>query len=85
MCFYSGLADDQLRGDFCVGHAPGDETEHLLLALGQLVELSGQVVPRGRTADELLDEPAGERRREQRVPRCDGAHGVGQLGGRRGL
>jgi hypothetical protein len=68
---HGGLGDEQRASDLRVRQAPGHEDEHLALALGELVELGtrGHRGPPG----ELLDQTAGDRGREQRLPRRDHA------------
>jgi hypothetical protein len=60
------LADDQLLRDLRVREPSRDEAEDLELARGQLVEALGRR-RRGGGAGELLDQPLGDRRRQQRL------------------
>ena len=76
------LGDDQLGGDLGVREAAGDELEDLELAGGELVE-AGRGRAGGRAgARELLDQPAGDRRREQGVAAGHDADAVRELLGR---
>src|SRR5437588_12430046 len=70
MCLDGGLADDQFGRNLSVRETPGDVPEHLELARGELIE------PRRRLrlwSCELLDQAAGDRRREQGVAAGDRA------------
>jgi hypothetical protein len=58
------LAEEEPLRELGVGQAAGDQAEHLGFALGQLAERRGALAGR-RPADELLQEPAGDGRREQ--------------------
>ena len=54
------LAHDQLCGDLRVGHALGDQPEHLQLALGQPVQAAGaDAVRRGQVAGRTCPATAG--------------------------
>src|SRR4051794_4631499 len=62
------FADDELGGDLGVGVAAGDEFEHLELARGQFLQAGGVGVGHRGAAEEALDQPAGDRGREQGSP-----------------
>ncbi|MEV7098026.1 hypothetical protein AB0M80_34790 [Amycolatopsis sp. NPDC051045] len=62
------MADVQVGGDLVVGQAAGYQDQYLVFASGDVVELAwgrGGLEARG----ELLDEPAGDGRCDQGVPR----------------
>ena len=67
------LAHDQLGRDLGVRQPARDELEHLELARGQLVEALGRRRGGGRGGRELLDQPLGDRGREQRLALRDDA------------
>ena len=80
------LADHQLRRDLRVGQPAGDQPQHLELARRQLGQRGRHAAGLGAGGvGEALDQPAGDRRREQRVPGRRHAHGVEQAVGRRVL
>jgi hypothetical protein len=61
------LAEGQFGGEFGVAQAPGEQPKHLKLARGQLGQVGVHGRAGGRTRREPLDEPAGDRWREQGV------------------
>src|SRR3954454_3495365 len=64
---HGGLAHDQLGGDLRVRHPARDQLEDLVLARRQLVELLRRRAVDGRVRGELLDQPARDRRGQQRL------------------
>jgi hypothetical protein len=75
-----GLADVELAADLRVGQAGRDQPEDLRFALGELAELFRRGWP--RDAGEPADHVLGDRGRQQRVSRGDGADRGDQLFGR---
>ncbi len=87
MGLHRRLAEVQRGGDLGVRQAPRHVDQHLALALGELLE-PGRRTARRRAvgpADEVGDEPAGDRRRQERLAGGDDPHGGDQLLGRRVL
>src|SRR5207248_8697783 len=76
-----GVGHDELLGDLRVGEAAGDEFQDVELAGCQVVELWWR--PRGGrvVADERVDQPPGDGRREQGFSLVDGADGCDELFG----
>ena len=75
-----GVADDEFAGDVGVREAAGDEPQHFELARGQLGERRG-LFALGRPACVVLDQPARDRGREERVAGGDHADGLSELVG----
>ena len=73
------LADEERPGDLAVGESAGDEPEDLEFAVAELGERRGGAGGRWRSADELLDEPTGDRGGEEGISCCDDPDGVGEL------
>ena len=74
-----GRAHDQPLGDLVVGQPLGDQRDDLALAVGEHVEARRELRLLG-SAGELLDEAAGDARRQQGVAVHDRPHGAHQLG-----
>jgi hypothetical protein len=74
---YGRLVDVELAPDFRIGQAGRDQPQDLVFSLGQLAEF----FRRGRANDagELPDHALGDRGRQQRVSRGDGAHRTDEL------
>jgi len=85
MGLHRGLGDEQRRCDPGVVEPAGHEAQHLSLPLRQRVELGRDPGCRRRTADVLLDEALGQRRRQQRLSRADGLDADDEAVGRGGL
>jgi hypothetical protein len=69
----------QRLGDLDVGQVSGDQAKHLQLAVGELAELLGRRLPRGRSTDELLDQSPGDHGGEESVPCGDDVSGGDEL------
>ena len=76
-----------MGGDVPVGHAAGDQDEHLVLALGELVERSRIAEDPGARVSlaEARDEPRRHRRSDHAVAGRHHADAGDQVGGRRAL
>ena len=55
------FAEDQRGGDLGIGQAPGQEPEDLQFPGGEPGQLAGRSRAGWGSADELLDQPAGDR------------------------
>ena len=73
--------EHQRVGDLAVGQAAGDQLGDLQLARGEAGELIGTWPVAARLAGELLDEPAGDGRRQQGLAGGDDADGRDQVVG----
>src|SRR6266568_577685 len=81
MRFDGMLTDDQLGRDLGVGQPPSDQSQRFSLSAGQFPKPHGQ--PRrytvARAPHQVLDEPSGHRRCQQRLPCRDHPHCIGQF------
>ena len=69
----------QRGGELGVRQAPGEEREHLTLALGELPEVPAPFRRSPAGPAEVRDQPPGDARRQQRVAVGDDADGGQQL------
>src|SRR4051794_4591437 len=77
-----GLADHQLGGDLAVRESPRDAAEDLELARGELVQAGRRRRGGGGDRGELLDQPARDGGRQQRLALRHHADAGGELLGR---
>jgi hypothetical protein len=70
------LTQHQLRGKLGVTEAPGEQLQDLELSWRQLRQIAVRYGRRGGGRCESLDQPAGHRRRQQRIARAHGTHRV---------
>ena len=73
------LADEQLARDLRVRHPARDQPQHLELARAEFLGRGGLIQAGRRVLAVVLDQPPGDRRREQRLAGGDRAHRAGQL------
>ena len=80
VCLDRGVAEYELAGDVGVRESAGEEAQHFELARGQVGERRGSFAL-GRLACVVLDQPARDRGREQRLAGGDDADRVDELVG----
>src|SRR5437667_12215856 len=77
--FHGRLAEEERGGDLSVGHAAGEKAQDIELTFAQSAYRVGLRALRGWSAAEVLDQSAGDGRREHGLARVNGADSSHEL------